>query len=177
MALPTNTEKQRLPAVLLLVSACVVIGLCVARVYPAFRRVRNLGKDILKAELQLEEQKILLPVYAKLVPLAAGQPAGEQLPSPRRLPHTEIPLLQTELRQLATAAGLRSLAIAPQADSLVSGSKRLEVEWRLTGPITSLRALLGSLATLDYIEHLGYVRVQQEGHDVQYHVGAWIALE
>jgi len=177
MALPTETGKQRLAAVLLLVYACAVTGFCIARVYPAFRRVRNLEKNILKAELRLEEQKILLPVYAKLVPLAAGQPAGEQLPSPRRLPNAEIPVLQTQFRQLATAAGLHSLAIAPRAESLVSGSKRLEVEWRLTGPIKSLRALLGSLAALEYIEHLGYVRVQREEHDVQYHIGAWIALE
>jgi len=177
MATPTDAGKQRPPIVLMLVCACVVIAFCAVRVIPAWRRLRHLEKDIAAARLQLEEQRILLPVYTKLLPLVVPRQDNERTTDASRLAQNKIPALQTQLGKLATAMGLRSLAVAPRAESLVSGEKRLEVEWRLAGPITSLRGVLAELAQLDFVEHLGHVRVQRVEHDVEYHLGVWVALE
>jgi|SaaInlLV_10m_DNA_2_1039722.scaffolds.fasta_scaffold15539_3 hypothetical protein len=177
MASAENTNRQRLPAALVMVYVCIVLAFCAARVYPAFRRRHQIDRDIRKTALELEEQKLLLPAYATLLPLTASRPKEGRSPFLGRLPYTEIPSSQTQLRQLGETAGLRTLAIAPRAESLVSGAKHIEMEWRLEGDIKDLQGVLAGLADLDYVEHVGRVRIQQSEHDIQYHLSIWLALQ
>ena len=146
-------------------------------VYPARRVLIDLDKDIGRLKVQVEQQKILYPIYQALETKArtAGE-AVETSPDKKGLPQDRIDKLPAILGDIAAQCGLEVLMVTPDARSISADPNLLLVHATVKGKLPDLRGFLIELAALPYTEHLEQLRVYEAKNGKEYSLRMWLRV-
>lgn len=153
-------------------TAFVVLGL-----YPAHRSSKELDREISDLQAQLEEQKILFPLYQEMSGKMRLQ-VSEVLPFPEKteLPQEEIDRIPVELRELAVQSKLQTVTVTPDVKSLENNSKRLLVEITAEGEFLDFRTFVIKLGRIPYLDHIEEMQIKQTAYAKLLRLKVWLAL-
>lgn len=141
---------------------------------PAQRRIHNLDREIALTQNQVEEQKVLHPLYLQLQAEQARMNRNG-LPELEKATFTQegISALWDIFGELARKAGLQTVSVQPVSESV---SDRLQVNAIFTGPLPAFREFLLDLGTLSYVDHVEQVLVQEVVGNREYRVRMWLEI-
>ena len=162
----------------LLMCAALVLSFILAGLYPAQKSLGRLDMEIIKARDEIEEQKILFPVYTELVEKLRIK-GSQVLPSPVRskLSRDETEQIPAIFGRIARKCKLKAVSITPDAKSLADGSGLLAVNAFVKGRFPDFRKFLIELGGLPWLEHMERVDIQEALGGDELRVKIWLAIK
>ena len=154
------------------VLAFIAIGL-----YPSQRSLGALDMEITKVRDNIEEQKVLSPLYKEL--LEKTQVKGSDvLPSPikSRLPQDKTEEIPVIFGQIARKCNLEAISITPDVMSLADGSGLLLVNAVMKGNFLDFRKFLIELGGIPYLEHIEEIHIQEAVKGKELRLKIWLVL-
>ena len=155
-----------------------ILGFIFMAVYPSRNALMERDRDIAELKAQIEEQKILTPLYKDL--LERSEPLKTlSLPLPKRkkLDQNEIGRLSIYLEEIAARSHFELVGLVPDVDSLAQVSGLLSVNARLKGDFINFRDCFILLGALPYLEHIEEIRVRSTGGGQEFSLKLWLALK
>jgi hypothetical protein len=145
-----------------LVFCCVGIAILTgAGIYPSYRALGELDRDIARYRAEIESQKLLFPVFIQLLKRSRQKsPPLLSVPDPERLPRGDTSGLSARFRQIAADNGITVNRLTPNVESLVDAAGRLKMEADLTGAFQDIRNFLIQIGSVPYLESLEFLRIQ-----------------
>lgn len=145
----------------LLFCALGVLAFLLLAIYPSHRSIADLDRKIAEAKDRLEEQKILLPLYAEL--LAKSKTKGAEALQPEAksgLMQDQIDKISVLLGDVARKSNIETVSVTPDVKSLTGGSALLTVHVVARGNFFSLRQFMLELESLPYMDRMEEIHVQ-----------------
>jgi len=170
--IPTNTITY------LLVYAGVILVLIVIGLYPSNKSLSNQDMEIQKLEGQIEEQKMLYPLYQDLLgKLQSERPQLLPFPTEGKLPRDKIDKVPSVFSEIAKQSGLKALAVSPDLHSITSDSDTLLFNATLTGGFFEFRNYLIGLAKIPYLSHIEQIQITHIHGSRKFTLKLWLTLE
>lgn len=143
---------------------------------PSHRNLAELESKIGEANLRIEEQKTLAPIYLTFKQ-KARKSDSRALPFPAK---TEPAQEQTEqlmgrIKDVAVKANLGAVSITPNLSSLSGNLRSLDLELTASGDFFSFRKFLAALGGVNFVEHVEEIQIQQSPDALQLKIKLWIA--
>jgi len=141
------------------------------------RSLNDLDRDIRKARADIEEQRIMAPLYNDLIEKIKVK-TKKQLPFPARakLPKEQHEQITAVFGDLARKANLEIVSITPDVNSLAGGSGLLVVNAALKGDFFNFRNYLIELGNVPYLEHLGEIQIQTTPGGKEFRLKLWVSV-
>ncbi len=142
-----------------------------------YRSLNDLDRDINKVKADIEEQRVMAPLYKELIEKIKIK-TKKHLPFPARakLPKEQHEQITAIFGDLARKANLEVVSITPDINSLAGGSGLLVVNAALKGDFFSFRNYLISLGNVPYLEHLGEIQIQTMPVGKEFRLKLWVAV-
>ncbi|MEW5725067.1 MAG: hypothetical protein AB1896_18285 [Thermodesulfobacteriota bacterium] len=173
---PENNRREIL--ITFIISGGIVLAFFLAALYPQYRALKREGARILSLKAEIEQQKLLHPLYQELAARARFEPAPElPFPQKEKLARGEVGRLSDIFAAAAREAGLIFDSVIPQVNSLGQGTDFLMADLTVRGSFSSLRKFLTALGGMPYFEHLERLRVERTGSLDLIEMRIWLALE
>jgi hypothetical protein len=170
-----KTLNRILPYALTYLAAILAFGLLA--IYPNQKSIAGLRMDIRKLEGQLEQQRILFPLYSKLVKKEKLKHAMvPPMPERTKLEPRNMDRMPFVFEKMARKNNLELLSVMPDVRSLAEVQGLLSVDARMTGEFSDFRGFLISLGQIPYLEHLETIRIQSVEGVPEFRIKAWLAL-
>lgn len=161
--------------------AVVVVGLVVAlgvAVLLQVLRYRSLRSDLAAARHDLEEQKVLHPLYRDLAQvLSNAPPAVRKRIGGIPLARSEIVGVPDRFAKAATASGLMLGAVNPRIGEGRGGGRELHVDVKLSGPYARLQDFLRTLADWPSFIRIQQIEIVQEREPEEFRLAVRLALD
>lgn len=179
----SNSTSQRLGSqggiFLIIIIGVVILALFyVVFIRATMASIEGLDRQIAELQIREEQQKRLMPVYARLM---SQQPIDipEQLSLPEKtpLPREEIAAVIPWLRDLAGQVGLTTVSVAPRLETLDQTPGYLSVDTVVMGNYFALREYLFALGRLPYlggIETIAVRRTEAGGAEKHITLKLWL---
>ncbi|MBM4156225.1 MAG: hypothetical protein FJ221_14540 [Lentisphaerae bacterium] len=155
----------------------LVIAICVAVVLQVVR-YRSLRDDLAAARHDLEEQKILHPLYLDIVQVLSNAPPVD------RTHAVETPLARSEIvgvpdrfAKAATASGLMLGSVNPRVGEGRGGGRELHVDVKVSGPYARLKSFLQTVADWPCFVRIQQIEVLQEREPEEFRLAVRLALD
>ena len=148
-----------------------------AVVLPLYGSMSGLDRQIRDAQLQVEEQKSLLPLYQTLKAKGRLAPAAV-LPTPDKgkLPPDLIGTAPAVFRRIGQKAGLEIFSVSPDVTSLTGNSPFLLVRVSAQGDFLNFRRFLIGLGELPYFDRVDEIEIRQNPDIMEFRVTVRLAL-
>lgn len=174
-ALFKNNTGQGLVLIITILIVIMAFGLYL---YSAENILIGLDEDIIQARNKIEEQKVLLTNYQKLLQKSPKDFSGV-LPSPSisMLPQDKIESLPILLKKVAQNSQMVPVSIMLDLDSLTDGLRRISVNFFLKGDVRNFRKLLLKLGEIPYIAHIEKVYAQGAFPEKEFELKLWLGIE
>jgi hypothetical protein len=142
-----------------------------------YRSLNDLESDINKVKADIEEQRVMAPLYKELIEKIKIK-TTKHLPFPARakLPKEQHEQITTIFGDLARKANLEIVSITPDINSLAGGSGLLVVDAALKGDFFNFRNYLVALGNVPYLEHLGEIQIQTTPGGKEFRLKLWVAV-
>jgi len=142
-----------------------------------YRSLNDLESDINKVKADIEEQRVMAPLYKELIEKLKVK-TTKRLPFPARakLPKEQHEQITTIFGDLARKANLEVVSITPDINSLTGGSGLLVVNAALKGDFFNFRNYLIELGNVPYLEHLGEIQIQTMPVGKEFRLKLWVAV-
>lgn len=146
-------------------------------IVPAHKSIVGLNRKIEDAQLQVDIQETLLPIY-KLLKEDFMIDDHKELPFPVKagLPREQTDEIFTVFREIARKCNMEALSIVPDLNYLQKNSRFLLVNTIVRGDFFSLRKLMIALGELPYLEHIETIDIQQDKDAKEFKMNIWIDL-
>ncbi len=146
-------------------------------IVPAHKSIVGLNRKIEDAQLQVDIQETLLPIY-KLLKKDFIIDDYKELPFPAKagLPRKQTDEIFTVFREMARKCNMEALSIVPDLNYLHKNSRVLLVNTIVRGDFFSLRKLMIALGELPYLEHIETIDIQQDKDAKEFKMNIWITL-
>ncbi len=146
-------------------------------IVPAHESIVGLNQKIEDAQLQVDIQETLLPIY-KLLKEDFMIDDHKELPFPAKagLPRKQTDEIFTVFREMARKCNMEALSIVPDLNYLQKNSRFLLVNTIVRGSFFNLRHLMIELGELPYLEHIETIDIQQDKDAKEFKMAIWIAL-
>ena len=172
--------SAKLPAqslLYLLIYAGGILGFVLLAIYPYQKFLAELDRDITRIETQIEEQKILFPVYKDLSERASvKRPVVLPFPQKAKLDRNETERISFIFEEIARKSNLELSSIVPDVTSLLEESGLLSVSALMKGNYFDFRNFLTELGGIPYLEHIEEIRIQPSGGAKEFRLKVWLAL-
>ena len=157
----------------------VLLAFALLLLWPTYRSLAVVQEETEALRVKLEKQRILGPVFEKLLQQVRAEVDEPGLPFPEktRMPREETGQISEKFQKLAEEAGFVLDDVLPDAHSLAEESRFLLVNVTVTGDYFKLRRLLTAIGELSYLEHLEQVRIETIPGGKQVHLRIWLAQE
>lgn len=143
--------------------------------FPSQQALRKMDHDIVQIKNQIEEQRILQPVFNDLLKqIRIKIPAGLQPPQKAALGQRESERLTTTFKDITRASHLRLKSITPDINTIMDDSGRMKVDLEVAGNFLDLRHFLLRLIELPYLEHIESVVVETAQQVKQTRISMWM---
>lgn len=152
---------QRINVVNLIFCGAGVVLFIAIGVLPAQHRLGELDQAIERLNIEIENQKLLYPVFAELFTRSREKlPAALAAPEPKKLPKGDTAALVKSFREIADRNRVVVSTLAPDVESLFNDTGRLKINAELVVPFPNLREFLIQIGQIPYIDSFEHIRVQ-----------------
>jgi hypothetical protein len=159
------------------VSIVIVVIFLLVIVYPYYRSLDTLDKDIARMYERAERQKVLLPLYMKLVEKSeASAPDKLSLPSRKALSKNNIDLIPSLIKGIARKSGMQVITIKPDLTTLATKKDLLLIYATVRGSFFDVRNFLIELGKVPAIDHIEEIDIQQKVTDKECKLKLWLAV-
>lgn len=155
-----------------------LLALLLIAILPRYITLSELDKQITSLNADIDEQKILHPVFKDLLKKAlAKAPVGLPFPEKVKLERDKTDKIALTFQELAKKSNLKLEKIITDVDSLIDDSGFLMLNVILKGDIFDLRNFLVKLGEVQYIEHIERVQIRALDKSKEMRLKLWIARE
>jgi len=166
--------KKMIRNMAIMAASLVAVG--AVMIYPNIKGLAQLEAESVTLRKQLEEQKMLMPVFAEMLNRTKGM-KDNPLPMPERQPLStdEIRSALGKLRQRAEGMNLEVTDIVPGIRGFVENAQRVVVDISLTGDLSSFKSYLLSLNADPFIDIIQSIQVVSQTDRSQFRLTVWFA--
>ena len=145
-------------------------------IIPSQNASSELDKDIQKLSDQIEEQRILKPVFDSLLKRAKKKSPTE-LPSTKKvkLARGDISKVSEELQEIARRHGLQLKDIKTDVNALMSNTGYLMMRLDLAGNFMQFRDFLVDLGTIPPLEQIEEIQIRATKANREFKLKIWMA--
>jgi hypothetical protein len=157
---------------------CGILGFLIFAVYPNQKSLASLDMEIKTIEGQIEEQKILFPVYENLLEKGKfKKPGAFPFPQKAKLGRHEIERISLIFGEKAGKNNLSLVDVIPDVESLSEGSEVLTVNLLMKGNLLDLRGFLIHLGEIPYVENIEEIKIQPAEGEKDFRLKVSLALK
>jgi len=159
---------------LIFILLCIsgILGFFLLVIYPNQRRAESLDRKIEGVRIQIEEQKIFMPMYEQLRKMqrAAKESATDTLPlhKGKVAGAGDTHEIRAQIQQAAEGSRLAVVAIEPDVETIIGNTGKLRVSIVVAGGYSDLREFLVQLSrdlpSIEYTEHMEVRRLPDSQH-------------
>ena len=169
------------PRSLLFLGACA-LGLLVFSAFavrPAVLEAASLHRALAEAELEIERQRVLYPLYAGLVIAGEVAEVPVELPCPRKVPLAQdrVVGMPALFAGVASTAEVELAHVSPQVKAFEDGSRYLSVYMLIRGEFSTFRGFILSLGELPSFERVETLDVRKTATGEEMELKIWLAIE
>jgi hypothetical protein len=170
-----KTLKRILPYGLTYLATILAFGLLA--IYPHQKSIAGLRMEIKETRRQLKQQKILFPLYSKLVDKEKrNQPMVPSMPERTQLESRNMDRLPFIFEEIAEKNNLELVSVVPDVKSPADVQGLWSVDARLTGEFSDFRGFLICLGQIANLTHLETMRIRSVEGVPEFRIKAWLAL-
>lgn len=175
--MPTRKLPSRNVILILIFGAGIILFLLLS-ILPNYIAYSNISQEIESLKGQIEEQKILSPIFNDLTKKTEfKEPADLPFPEKKKLPESETSKIPSVIQDIIEGNGFKLKKIATDVDSLTHESGRLKLNVQMTGDFMNLRPILIQLGALPYLEHIASMKIESKGEQSDVQLQLWIAQQ
>lgn len=176
-----RTQFSGLPSAsvsyLVICSALVLAFLAVA-VYPSLRTKDSQDKEIDQIKAQIEDQKVLQPIYTMLLEKLRQEDAANLQTVPKTvLSFDQIDQIASLLGEIVKKHGLRLITATPDVKTMAKDAKSIALDVVMKGDFQSFRKVLLELIALPYVEHAEKLQIQEIADGKEFRLKLWLATD
>jgi len=155
-----------------------ILGFILFSIFPTHRAIIAMDQKIGTLKEQVEEQKVLHPLFEDLVEKSKSE-TPSQLPFPKKakLSRDETEDISAFFQELAHQNDFKVETIVPDVVSLTDGSGYLMLDAVLKGEFLKFRKLLLQLGEVPYLEKIESIRIRTVGDVKKIRLKLWIAQQ
>ena len=147
-------------------------------IFPNYIAYSNIDHDINTLKNQIEEQKILSPIYTDLSDKAKFKdPENLPFPKKEKLSKDETANISAIIQDIIRLNDYTLEHILTDVEGLMEGTGILKMSIEMTGDFMNLRNMILQLSTLPYLEHIEYIRINNYNDKQKVRMKLWIAQE
>jgi len=147
-------------------------------IFPNYIAYSNIEDEINTLKNQIEEQKILSPIFSDLSEKASFQdPENLPFPKKEKLSKNETSNISNIIQEIILLNDFKLNSISTDVGGLLDGSGMLKVNIDISGDFMNLRNLILQLGTLPYLEHIENIHIDNTTGKQQIRLKLWIAQE
>lgn len=172
---------QKLPSrnvILILIFGAGIILFVLLSIFPNYIAYSNISQEIETLKGQIEEQKILSPIFNDLTKKTEfKEPADLPFPDKEKLPKSETGKISSVIQDIIERNAFELKKITTDVDSLTHESGRLKLNVEMTGDFMNLRPILIQLGALPYLENIESITIESKGGQSAVQLKLWIAQQ
>jgi len=156
----------------------VILVIILIMVYPDYRTLAALDKNIKQLNTKIETQKLLFPLFQKmLTEIDIKLPAGVTFPKEEKLSQEKAERIVSVFHELAGKSGLKVVEVSPDVGSTLNGSGFLLVNVVVKGDFFRMREFLLELGNLPYLEKIEQIKLQNIEGGKEARLKIWLIKE
>ncbi len=179
MAPVRNTIKLPKQSLLKMgICAVIIVAVVGLLILPNILRDKEVKREILMLQADLERQRYLFPIYSKLKAQLESK-VVEQLPMPEptALTESEIDTATHAIEDVAIKSNMRINDVTPDPGSLIKSTGYVGVTCEIYGSHFNFRSFLMSLGNLSYLRHIEKIEMQEGADGVNYSLRLQLAVK
>jgi len=147
-------------------------------IFPNYLAYSNINHEISSLQNQIEEQKLLSPIFSDLSAKAKFKDP-DNLPFPPRaqLSKNETGNIAAIIQKIIQQNNFYLVSILTDVGGLLEDSGILKISIEMTGDFMNLRNMILQLGALPYLDHIEFVRIDSHSETQQFQLKIWIAQE
>lgn len=163
--------------VYLLICLSGVLILFVAGIIPEYFSSVRLDQQIKNIQFQIEEQKILHPVYHTLQNKTHTKDV-RILPFPKKTPlsRAQVDAVPVKFSEIAKRANIDIVSASPDLNFLGSESKFFPINAIIRGDFFNFRKFLIGLGEVPYMERIEEIHIQQNEDTMEFKMKVWLIV-
>lgn len=155
-----------------------IIFFVLLSIFPNYITYSNIESEINILQSQIEEQKILSPIFNDLSSKAKFKdPDDLPFPKKEKLSKNETSSISGIIQNIILLNGFELNSILTDVGGLMDGSGILKMSVEVTGDFENLRKLILQLGTLPYLEHIENIQINNANDKQNILLKLWIAQE
>jgi len=163
--------------VYMVICAVIILAFILFGLYPRWKVSGQQYMEITKYQAQIEEQKLLHPLYQKLSEkLQAIDSKILPSPSKSKLPKDKTDKTSSIFGEIAQKSELEAVSITPDVKSIISGSGPLLINTVLKGDFFDFQKFLIELGGIPYLEYIEQIQIQALPGSREFRLKIWLAL-
>ena len=145
-------------------------------IFPNYIAYSNIGHEIKMLKNQIEEQKILSPIFSDLSAKAVFQdPKNLPFPKREKLQQNETSNISKIIQNIIRLNNYTLDKIFTDVGGLSQNPGILKMNIEMTGSFLNLRNMILQLGALPYLEHIEYIRINNHNDNKKILMKFWIA--
>lgn len=164
-------------AVYLIISTVIIVAFILVVLYPTYKSLDKLDMEIVRVKQRIEKQKVLLPLYYELVEKSKAEIPDElPLPERKKFSESDIKLIPSIFKNIATKSGTEILSVNPDVTTLADKSGVILVNAATKGDFSRLRNFLIEIGKLPYLKGIERIEIQQKAVDKELKIKMWLEM-
>ena len=156
----------------------VILVIVLVMIFPDYRTLAALDKDIKELNTKIETQRLLFPLFHKmLAEIDLKLPGGVTFPKEEKLSQEKAERIVSIFHALAGKSGLKVVEVSPDVESTLNGSGSLLIRIVVDGDFLKLHEFLLDVGKLPYLEKIEQIKLQNFEAGKQLHLKIWLVKE
>jgi hypothetical protein len=172
---------EKLPSrnvILILIFGVGIILFVLLSIFPNYIAYSNITQDIDKLKGEIEEQKILSPIFNNFSEKAKfEEPDNLPFPKKAKMAKSETAAISFVIQDIIRNNGFKLENIATDVDSLMHESGLLKLNVTMSGDFMNLRDVMLQLGALPYLEHVESIQISSSHKDSKIQLKLWFAQQ
>jgi len=156
----------------------VLATIALLMIFPDYRTLAALDKNIKQLETKIETHKMLFPLFQKmLTEINIKLPDGVTLPKGEKLSQEKAETIVSMFHELSAKAGVKMVEASPDVESTLNGFGFLLMNVVVKGDFLNLREFLLELGSLPYLEKIEQLKLQPVEGGKEIRLKIWLVKE
>jgi hypothetical protein len=172
---------EKLPSrnvILILIFGAGIILFVLLSIFPNYMAYSNITQEIATLKGQIEEQKILSPIFNDLTKKARfDEPDNLPFPKPEKLDKNETGKISAVIQEIIQRNDFKLENITTDVYSLTQKPGTLKLNVQMTGDFLNLRNVLLQLGALPYLKHIETIQIDSRGTGSKIQLKLWLAQQ
>ncbi len=177
LLMPMNYLPTRNVFVILIFGGGMLLFVLLS-VFPNYISYSNIEHEISVLKNQIEEQKILSPIFENLSKKAQfTKPGTLPFPQAKKLSKDDTNKITPIIRAIVEKQGFKLDKIGTDIESIMTASGIFKMSIRLSGEFDKFRDVLLELGSLPYLDHIEDIQINNYRDKNKISLTVWISQE